>query len=111
MERHHCPKLPSFRLALRGKLLMMTGPSNQSTGSRCVLWHAPGVTLPADLVFSLERRRVEISTCSSSYAAIARVCLLERENDERTDDPGLRDSLVLVLVSPTELCQPAEVVD
>lgn len=76
-----------------------------------MLWHAVGVSLPADLVLSLERRGVEISTCDNAYGAVARACMLERENDERTDDPAQRDSLVLVLVTPRELHRPAEVVD
>lgn len=90
----------------------MIGTSTKSAaGSRCVLLHAPGSTLPADLVLSLERRGVEIIACTSSYTAMARVCMLERENDERTDDPALRDSLVLVLVSPKSLGKPADLVD
>ena len=76
-----------------------------------MLWHAPGAALPADLVLSLERRGVEILTCDSAYSAVARACLLERANDERTDDPAQRDSLVLVLVNPRELGGRAEVVD
>ena len=76
-----------------------------------MLWHAPGSALPGDLVVSLERRGVEILSCDSAYSAIARACLLERANDERTDDPAERDSLVLVLVNPRELCGRAEVVD
>src|SRR5262245_45725702 len=71
--------------------------------SRCVLWHAPGTALPADLVLSLERRGVEMVSCTSAYTAMARASLLERENDERTDDPAERDSLVLVLVTPKSL--------
>jgi hypothetical protein len=90
---------------------MMSGSSVNSAGSRCVLWHAPGVALPSDLVISLERRGVRLSSCTSAYAAIAQVCLHERANDERTDDPAQRESLVLVLVTPKQLAQPAEVVD
>src|SRR5688572_7344716 len=90
----------------------MNGPGAKSAaGSRCVLWHAPGTALPADLVTSLERRGVEMSACTSAYTAMARACLLERENDERTDDPAQRDSLVLVLVSPKDLAKPADLVD
>jgi hypothetical protein len=90
---------------------MMAGTRVQSSTSRCVLWHAPGTAPPADLVQSLERRGVELTACTTPYSAIARACLRERENDERTDDPSQRDSLVLVLVTPLRLEQPAEVVD
>lgn len=90
---------------------MMSGTNVNSTVSRCVLWHAVDAALPTDLVVSLERRGVEVSTCTCPYAALAKACLLERENDERTDEPGRRDSLVLVLVTPRHLWQPAEVVD
>lgn len=76
-----------------------------------MLWHAPDAAPPPDLVQSLERRGVELTACTTPYSAIARACLLERENDERTDDPTQRDSLVLVLVTPSRLRQPAEVVD
>lgn len=90
----------------------MTGTSARSgPASRCVLWHAPGTALPADLVMSLERRGVKMTACTSAYTAMARACMLERENDERTDDPGQRDSLVMVLVTPRELARPAELVD
>jgi hypothetical protein len=60
---------------------------------------------------SLERRGVKMTACTSAYTAMARACMLERENDERTDDPGERDSLVMVLVAPRELNRPAELVD
>ena len=89
---------------------MPTG-TPRSAGSRCVLWHAPGTVPPADLVTSLQRREVQISACTNPFAAIARACLLERDNDERTDDPQQRDALVLLLVCPRELDRAATVVD
>jgi hypothetical protein len=36
---------------------------------------------------------------------------MERENDQRTDNPAERDSLVLVLVCPRALGRPAEFID
>lgn len=90
---------------------MMAGTKVQSATSRCLLWHAQDAAPPVDLVQSLERRGVGLTTCTSAYSAIAMACLRERENDERTDDPSQRDSLVLVLVIPLKLGQPAEVVD
>lgn len=83
----------------------------RSPGSRCVLWHAPGDLPPADLITSLERRGVVITSAASSYMAVAEACLLERANDERTTDPGDRDALVLVLVCPARLADAGAVVD
>lgn len=76
-----------------------------------MLWHAPGTSLPGDLVASLERRGVLISSCTSAYAAISWAALMERENDQRTDNPAERDSLVMVLVCPRALARPAEFID
>lgn len=79
---------------------------------RCVLWHSPGVPLPADLLNSLSRRIGHMTVCADPYTAMAEVCAGERDRrcpgamQAQTDtqpppDPGPRT--VLLLVEPDRL--------
>src|SRR6185295_15350278 len=49
-----------------------------STAPHFVVWHAPGVPPPADLMAALEKRHSSIEFCSSPFAALAAVCEIDR---------------------------------
>lgn len=73
---------------------------------RCVIWHPPGVPLPADLLNSLSRRIRRLTLCADAYSAMAEICAGghdRREGRARAPEspplpaPG---GAVLVLVEP-----------
>jgi hypothetical protein len=85
-------------------------PGSVTSRSRCVILHAPGSAVPPELTTGLERRQVEMTFCTSAYEAMARACLLEREND-RIEDAESRDALVMLLVAPEKLPHAADLVN
>lgn len=76
--------------------------SSRPTLTRCVLWRPPHIPAPPDLLASLRRRAVAITECADPFSATAHVCRIDREG---------RDPVVLLLVSPAELPEAAEVLD
>lgn len=63
--------------------------------TRCVLWHAPGAEVPANLGASLTARPVDVEPCDNPYAALAALC-------DGGRDPAPRPTL-LVLIEPATL--------
>lgn len=72
----------------------------------CVLFHAPGVQVPSELLNSLARRIGRISSCTDAYTAMAEVCASERDRASSTDAAG--PATVLILVEPRTLRDAAE---
>ncbi len=67
---------------------------------RCVIWHPPGVPLPADLLNSLSRRVRRMAVCADPYSAMAEVCAGERNSETARPNPGAAPGDVLLLVEP-----------
>lgn len=79
-----------------------------SPAFRCVVWHAPGGVVPADLTAALGRRHMGIEQCAGPMAALAEVCALDREvHDEGR--PGVPPGVILVLVEAESLPDAPEV--
>lgn len=80
--------------------------SNQR--ARCVLWHAPGAQPPRTLTDALRSRGIQAQAHTSPFAVLAEACVLDRQTGggrrERAG-PG-----VVLLVEPTTLDQPSELV-
>lgn len=72
-----------------------------SLRTRCVLWHAPGTIVPANLGASLTARPVDVIACDNPYSALAAVCAASRDETPR---PTL-----LVLIEPATLPHAARV--
>lgn len=76
----------------------------------CVVWHAPGVEPPADLMAPLRKRHMSIEFRTGPFAAFAELCAIDRASraDASSDHAGHR--VALVLVQPSALEEPAAVV-
>jgi len=73
-----------------------------------MLWHAPGMDPPAELLEALARRGVEVTATTSAFGALAEICLFERQATQAGAGP--RPTGVVLLASPDELDDPAALV-
>lgn len=76
--------------------------TSRPTLTQCVLWRPPHQAAPSDLLASLRRRAVAVTECADPFTALAHICRIDREG---------RDPVVLLLVSPADLPEAAEVLD
>lgn len=89
---------------------MPDGPNDSETGGgvparpRCVLWLAPGASAPEDLRQSLEKRGLGVVEVHDPFAAMARLCVMDRSTQ-----PG-EPAVILIVASPAAPAQAAEVV-
>jgi hypothetical protein len=73
-------------------------PAEPGSGvPHCIVWHAPGVPPPEDLLAALGKRHLNLSYCSGPFAALAEVCALGRV-DGSGDGLAAGQGVVLVLV-------------
>lgn len=92
---------------------MSATPADSAAAAlRCILWHGADGALPGDLLSSLSRRMGRMTICADGYAALAEVCLVERERRraQALAEPAPSPA-ALVLVEPQRLPSAAEVVE
>lgn len=71
-----------------------------------MLWHPPGIPLPQELLRILERRRVSVVSCRSSFGALAELVRLARTGRAQGAPP-----LLLLVMEPERLPDAVELVD
>lgn len=74
-----------------------------SPAPHCVVWHAPGVTPPADLMAALGKHHVSIDFRTGPFEAFAEVCALERMPRGAGPHGHAAHGVILVLVRAKEL--------
>lgn len=79
-----------------------TGDKANRPQARCVLWHAPGADVPADLRGALSRRSVATVECDTALWAMAELCRLHHL------EPA--EPLILLLLEPRLLGDVREAV-
>jgi hypothetical protein len=102
---------PGVWASAAGTLLKMESERPAEPGSpafRCVVWHAPGSVVPADLTAALGRRQMAIDHCCGPFAALAEVCALDREMHDASHHGA--GGVILVLVQAEALDDAAGVV-
>jgi len=74
------------------------------SGDRCVLWLAHGLTPDTELLGALQRKELNVETCTNAYEALARLCRTTRKN--AADSPPR--AAVLLLCDPDRLDRVGE---
>jgi hypothetical protein len=77
------------------------------SGPKAVVWMAPGMQPPAELLSALSKGNLGVERVTSPYTALAHLCRLERSSSH----DGKTASAALVLVSPERLMNPGQVCD